>query len=98
MPSSESEPSAWRSLASVTDLVTPMAVRVAATLRVADLVAAGAERVEDLAQQSGTDTDALGRLLRHLACHGVFDEPAPGRFTINETAALLRSDHPSGVR
>jgi hypothetical protein len=98
MPSSESEPSAWQSLAPVTDLMTPMAVRVAATLRLADLIAAGAEHVEELAQQSATDPDALGRLLRHLACHGVFSEPSPGRFAINETAELLRSDHPSGVR
>jgi hypothetical protein len=33
MPSNESEPSAWQLLAPTTDLVTPMAVRVAATLR-----------------------------------------------------------------
>jgi hypothetical protein len=75
-----------------------MAVRVAATLRLADLMAGGAERVEDLAERTGTDADALGRMLRHLTCHGVFAEPSPGRFTINETANLLRSDHPSGIR
>lgn len=40
MPSDESEPSPWQRLAPVTDLVTPMAVRVAATLRLADLMAA----------------------------------------------------------
>jgi 2,7-dihydroxy-5-methyl-1-naphthoate 7-O-methyltransferase len=98
MPSSESEPSAWQLLAPVTDLVTPMAVRVAATLRLADLVADGAQHVDELAQRTGTDAKALGRLLRHLTCHGVFTEPSPGRFAINETAALLRSDHPSGAR
>jgi O-methyltransferase len=98
MPSDEREPSPWQRLAPVTDLVTPMAVRVAATLRLADLMAAGAERVDELAQRTGTDADALGRLLRHLTCHGVFAEPAPGRFMLNETAELLRSDHPSGVR
>ena len=98
MPSSASEPSAWQRLAPVTDLVTPMAVRVAATLRLADVMAGGAETVDDLADRTGTDADALGRLLRHLTCHGVFAEPSPGRFTINETADLLRSDHPSGAR
>lgn len=80
------------------DLVTPMAVRVAATLRVADLMAGGAEHVDELAERTGTDADALGRLLRHLTCHGVFAEPSPGRFTINEIADLLRSDHPSGMQ
>ena len=98
MTSSESQPSAWQVLAPITDLVTPMAVRVAATLRLADLVADGAGRVEELARRSGTDADALGRLLRHLVCHGVFTEPSPGRFATNATADLLRSDHPAGMR
>jgi hypothetical protein len=53
MPSDEREPSPWQRLAPVTDLVTPMAVRVAATLRLADLMAAGAERVDELAQRTG---------------------------------------------
>lgn len=98
MSSNESEPSAWQLLAPVTDLVTPMAVRVAATLRLADLMTGGIEQVDELAERTGTNADALGRLLRHLACHGVFAEPSSGRFTINETADLLRSDHPSGMR
>jgi SAM-dependent methyltransferase len=98
MTSNESEPSAWQTLAPITDLVTPMAVRVAATLRLADLMADGTEHLEDLAERTGTDVDALGRMMRHLACHGIFAEPSPGRFTINDTADLLRSDHPSGIR
>ncbi|MEV6791703.1 methyltransferase [Streptomyces sp. NPDC051320] len=71
---------------------------MAATLRLADLMAGGAEGVDELAERAGTDADALGRLLRHLTCHGVFAEPSPGRFTLNETAELLRSDQPSGMR
>jgi hypothetical protein len=98
MTSNEREPSAWQLLAPIADLVTPMAVRVAATLRLADLMAGGAEHVDELAERTGTDADALGRLLHHLTCHGVFAEPSPGRFTINETADLLRSDHPSGMQ
>ncbi len=98
MTSTQSASSAWQRLAPITDLVTPMAVRVAATLRLADLMAGGAERIEDLAERSGTDVEALGRMLRHLTCRGVFGEPAPGRFTINDIADLLRSDHPSGMR
>jgi hypothetical protein len=94
----EREPSPWQRLAPLADLVTPMAVRVAATLRLADVMAGGAESVEELAQRTGTDADALGRLLRHLTCHGLFAQPSPGRFTLNETAELLRSDHPSGAR
>lgn len=75
-----------------------MAVRVAATLRLADLMAGGAEHVDELAERSGADAGALGRMLRHLACRGVFAERSPGRFTINEVSDLPRSDHPSGMR
>ncbi|MQA84528.1 MAG: methyltransferase [Streptosporangiales bacterium] len=80
------------------DLVTPMAVRVAATLRLADLIGNGAVGVDELAERSGTDAEALGRLLRHLVSHGMFAERRPGKFTVNEPARLLRSDHPSGMR
>lgn len=80
------------------DLVTPMAVRVAATLGLTDLLAAGAMPVEELARRTGTDADALGRMLRHLVCRGVFAEPEPGRFAVNEPAALLASGHPSRMR
>lgn len=75
-----------------------MAVRVAATLRLADLLTDGPQDADTLAQRSGTDADALGRLLRHLTCHGVFAEASPGRFTNNEMADLLRSDHPAGMQ
>lgn len=98
MPSNRSARPAWQVMAPLMDLVTPMALRVAATLRLADLVAAGAERVDELARRSGTDADALARLLCHLARHGVFTEASPGRFTLNDKAELLRSDHPEGLR
>ncbi|MEW9527843.1 methyltransferase [Microbispora sp. NPDC049125] len=90
--------SAWEVLAPVIDLVTPMAVRVAASLRLTDLMGGDTVPVEELAHRSGTDADALGRLLSHLACRGVFTEREPGRFAVNEPAALLASGHPSGMR
>lgn len=92
------EPTAWRVLAPVIDLVTPLAVRAAATLRLADFMTDDPVPVDVLARESGTDPDALARLLRHLVCHGVFTEPSPDTFGRNNVAALLRSDHPSGMR
>ncbi|MFI6904685.1 methyltransferase [Nonomuraea sp. NPDC050394] len=89
---------AWAVLAPVTDLVTPMAVRVAATLRLSDLMGGEPVPVRELARRSGADPDALVRLLRHLAGKGVFAEPEPGTFAVNEPAALLASGHPSGMR
>jgi hypothetical protein len=92
---------AWRALAPLMDLVTPMALRVAATLRLADFMpddGAGEGAVlGDLAERSGADPDALARMLRHLVQHGVFTEPRPGQFAANQTAALLRTGQPGAV-
>ena len=92
------EPTAWQMLAPVTDLVTPMSVRAAATLKLADFMTEGPVAVGELARQTGSDRDALGRLLSHLVCHNVFSEPSPGVFGLNDLATLLRSDHPGGMQ
>ncbi|MCZ4101223.1 methyltransferase [Streptomyces sp. H39-C1] len=89
---------AWRTIAPLMDLITPMALRAAATLRLADLIADGSGQIDELARRSEADPDALGRMLRHLVCHGVFTEPEPGHFAVNEIAELLRSGHPAELR
>ncbi|MFC4587691.1 methyltransferase [Sphaerisporangium corydalis] len=89
---------AWEVLGPVIDLVTPMAVRVAATLGLSDLMAGEVVPVAELARRSGTDEDALGRLLRHLVGRGVYAEPEPGGFAVNGPAALLAAGHPAGMR
>lgn len=71
------------------DLCTPWCVHVAATLRVADHIASGAGRIDELAAAAGADPDALGRVLRHLVARGVFEEPAPGRFALNAAGRRL---------
>jgi 2,7-dihydroxy-5-methyl-1-naphthoate 7-O-methyltransferase len=92
---------AWQALAPLMDLVTPMALRVAATLRLADFMpdeGTGEGAVlGDLAERSGADPEALARVLRHLVQHGVFIEPRPGQFAANQTAALLRTGQPGAV-
>jgi hypothetical protein len=76
-------------LGALSDLCTPWCVRVAATLRIADHLAAGPADVDALAAAAGCDADALRRVLRHLAGKGVFQEPAPGRFALNDAARGL---------
>lgn len=74
---------------SLSDLSTPWCVHVAVTLRVAEHLHAGAHDIQDLAAIVGADADALGRVLRHLAEKGVFEEPVPGRFALNDAARML---------
>ncbi len=73
----------------LSDLCTPWCVHVVATLRIADHIAAGITRIDDLAVASGSNSDSLHRVLRHLVAKGVFEEPTPGRFALNEPARAL---------
>lgn len=90
--------SAVRKLAMLSDIITPWAIRTAATLRLADLLTDGPRSGADLAAETGADVDALGRLLRHLAYHGLFEEVTPGLFAVTEFGAALSDDHPAGLR
>ena len=74
---------------SLSDLCTPWCIHVVATLRVAEHIAAGHEEIKDLAEAAQCDAHCLQAVLRHLVGKGVFQEPAPGRFTLNETARGL---------
>jgi hypothetical protein len=76
----------------VSDLCTPWCIRVAATLRIADHILAGCTEIDKLAVASGADPDSLHRVLRHLVSKGVFEEPAPGRFAVNDAARGLLDD------
>ena len=74
------------------------ALHVAATLKIADLLADGSRTIEDLAQASSSHPASLYRLLRMLAGAGVFAEDAPRRFRLTPLASTLRSDSPDSVR
>jgi hypothetical protein len=71
------------------DLCTPWCLHVVATLRIAEHIAGGADEIGALAAAAHADADSLGRVLRHLVARGVFEEPAPGRFALNEAARGL---------
>jgi 2,7-dihydroxy-5-methyl-1-naphthoate 7-O-methyltransferase len=59
------------SIMSLADLATPMAIRVAATLNLAEHAGDGAT-VDQLAAETGTAASVLRRLLDHLVTAGVF--------------------------
>src|SRR5436309_9824786 len=71
------------------DLCTPWCVHVVATLRIADHIAAGTTKIDDLAAAAACDPDSLHGVLSHLVGKGVFEEPAPGRFALNIAAQGL---------
>jgi len=65
------------------------ALGLAADLGVAHELADGPRAVEELADASGADADALRRILRALASDGIFEEVEPGVFANTEVSALL---------
>lgn len=73
-------------------------LHAATVLGIADALAAGPQTAEHLARETRTDRDALRRLLRMLAAHGVFAEREDGRFEQTELSALLRRDAAGGLR
>lgn len=83
---------------SMAHLGTPMAIRVAATLRLADHLAAGLGTAAELAEAAGAHPDALDRLLRYLAVRGVFCRTEDGRYGLTTLGQALREDHPGRMR
>lgn len=73
----------------LSDLCTPWCVHVVATLRIAEHLDAGVTRIDELANASACDADALQRVLRHLVSRGLFEEPQPGQFVLNTPARAL---------
>ncbi|MFF5160727.1 methyltransferase [Streptomyces sp. NPDC000348] len=85
-------------LRALADLATPMAVRVAATLRVADHITAGHRTAEEIAAAAGAHADSLDRLLRHLVAVGLFTRDGQGVYGLTESGEQLRDDHAAGKR
>jgi hypothetical protein len=73
----------------LSDLCTPWCIRVAATLRIAEHIAAGIIAIDRLAATAGCDAAVLHRVLKHLSLKGVFQESAPGQFALNDAARGL---------
>lgn len=92
------EPEWGGALWAAADLVTPMAVRVVATLRVADLVVAGVATGPALADRLGVALDPLVRVLDHVVTAGFLTRDADGGYALTDAGQWLRDDHPAGVR
>lgn len=75
----------------------PRCLHVVADIGVADALDETPRTATDLAAAVGAHPDALGRVLRLLAAHGVF-ELHGNAFGHSPASRLLRSDHPQSMR
>ncbi len=69
-------------------------IHVAAELGLADLVSDGAVTADELARLTGTHADSLYRMLRVLACAGIFTESSDRRFGLSALGAGLLEGGP----
>lgn len=74
------------------------ALYAAAKLGIADLLQDGPKSCDDLANSTGTNAQALYRLMRALASVGIFAENEQGCFTLTPLATYLQSDVPNSIR
>lgn len=72
-------------------------LHVVADLGVADFLGSAPRTAQELAKDVGADPDALRRILRLLAAHGIFDAKGD-TFQHSPASRLLRSDHPQSMR
>lgn len=73
----------------LSDLSTPWAIHVVATLDVAGQIRAGRSKLADLAAATFTDPYMLGCTMRLLVSKGVFHEPQRDEFALNDAAMPL---------
>ncbi|MFD4946780.1 methyltransferase [Streptomyces sp. NPDC058239] len=96
MPGTTAEADRLSDLVAAADLATPMAIRVAATIRIADWIRDGLRDVPSLVEATGADPRALELLLNHLVTIGVLVREESG-YGLSALGEGLCSDHPSGL-
>jgi hypothetical protein len=82
----------------VSSIWAAQAVATFAKLGIADLLAIGPKGAAELAAATGTNPDALYRLLRGVASVNVLAATPDGRFTLTPVGACLRKDVPGSMR
>lgn len=74
------------------------ALYAAAKLGIADLLKDSPKNCDDLANSTGTNAQALYRLMRALASVGIFAENEQGCFSLTPLANYLQSNDPNSIR
>jgi len=98
MPDHDAVPPEAQLMQALFGFMVTRSVSVVAELGVADSLSEGPQYYTELAKAANADRRALHRVMRLLVSTGVFTEPEPGMFALNEVSELLRSDHPQSLR
>ena len=78
-------------------IVASRSLHVVAEIGVADQIGDEPVSVKELATACSTDVDAIDRILRLLAAHGIFEAKGES-YGHTEPSRLLRTDHPMSMR
>lgn len=73
-------------------------LHVIAECGAADVIGDAGASPDEIAARTRFDADALDRMLRLLAAHGIFVRTADGRYTHSAASRLLKSDAPGSLR
>jgi hypothetical protein len=78
--------------------IAPRCLHVIADCGAADAVGPSGATPAEIAAHTGLAADALDRMLRLLAAHGIFKHGAQGRYEHTAASRLLRTDEPGSLR
>ena len=67
-------------------------IYVVSNLRIADILSDGPKSIEELSKLANVHSSSLFRIMRALACLGIFSETNDGRFELTPMAECLKSD------
>jgi hypothetical protein len=73
-------------------------LHVIADCGAADAIGSSGATPAEIAARTGFNADALDRMLRLLAAHGIFARDADGRYRHSPASRLLQSDDPGSLR
>jgi hypothetical protein len=73
-------------------------MRALAELEIPEALGDGRRTAAELAGEKGLDADALHRVMRYAALHGLVKLDGRGRFRLTRTGRALRADHPHSMR
>ncbi|HEV2061430.1 MAG TPA: methyltransferase [Solirubrobacteraceae bacterium] len=73
-------------------------MRVLAELEIPEALGDRRRSASEIAREKGLDADALHRVMRYGALHGLLKLDRRGRFRLTRTGRVLRADHPHSMR